>query len=202
MPFLSRCDVYFRVIFCLLLAYSSGGLSGQKKVEEKHAFNHDIRCVIQTERRYWNRKTETILSGTIENLTDGPLELEVDPALYLSSRTSSEMGDNFWAPADLLHDRPISTGKHAIGVDKKAEGIEPVSIRLRFKHKEDKIDFRIDAQHLLWAKEISSTWPFSALFSTVKSGDYDLQLVLETDKGRVESPKVKISIDVSKPPKQ
>ena len=32
----------------------------------------------------------------------------------------------------------------------------------------------------------------------MKSDEYDLQLVLETDNGRVESPKVKISIDANK----
>jgi hypothetical protein len=49
---------------------------------------------------------------------------------------------------------------------------------------------------------ISSVWPFSHLFSTVKSDDYDLQLVLETDSGLVECQKVKVSIDASKPAKQ
>jgi hypothetical protein len=201
MPSLSRCYVCLVVITCSF-AYSFDGLSGQTAVEEKHKFNHNIRCEIQTERRLWNRTTEAGVSGTIENLTDGPLEMEVDPTLYLSSRTLSEMGDKYWAPADFLHDGPISTKRHAIGTDKKAEGIEPVPIRLQFKSKGDRIDFRIDAQHLLWAKVISSVWPSSHLFRTVKSDEYDLQLVLETDSGRVESPKVMVSIDASKQPKQ
>ncbi|SRR5258706_569159 len=196
-----RCLI-FGVIFVLLLRadLSSFSLSGQTRVEEKHTFNHDIRCVVQTERRQWNRNTDAIISGTIENRTEGPLELEVDPALYLSSNTSSEMRDKFWAPVDLFHGNPIDTDKRDVGG--VGVSIEARPIRLQFKNKDDKIDFRIDAQHLLWAKEISSVWPSSALFSTVKSGDYDLQLVLETDKGRVESSKVKISIDASKPPKQ
>jgi hypothetical protein len=201
MPSLSRCYVCLAVLTCFF-ACSFGGLSGQTPVEEEHKFDHNIRCVIQTERRQWNRTTEAGVSGTIENLTDGPLEMEVDPTLYLSSRTVSEMGDKYWAPADFLHDGPISTKKRAIGTDKKAEGIEPVPIRLQFKSKGDKIDFRIDAQHLLWAKVIWSGWPSLHLFSIVKSGDYDLLLVLETGNGRVESPKVRVSIDASKPPKQ
>ena len=199
MPSLSRWGVSVAVIGCLLLAYSDGGLSGQTAVEEKHGFNRDIRCVIQAERRRWNQQTDSIISGTMENLTDAPVELEADPAFYLSSRTSSEMGDKFWAPVDLLHDRPIGTDDHDVGG--VGVSIKPRSIRLQFKNKKDKIDFRIDAQHLFWAREISSVWPSSALFSTVKSGDYDLQLVLETDDGRIESPRVKISIDASKPPK-
>jgi hypothetical protein len=200
MPSFSRCGVCLAVTSCFLLAYNSGGLSGQTGVEEKHKFNRDIQCLIQTERRQWNRQSEAIISGTIENLADGPLELDVDPALYLSSRTSGRMGDKFWAPVDLLHDSPVGTDKNhdvgGVGVS-----IEPRPIRLQFRKSGDKVDFRIDAQHLLWAKEISSVWPSSALFSAVKSDHYDLQLVLETDNGRVESPKVRVSIDASKPPK-
>jgi hypothetical protein len=161
-----------------------------------------IRCLIQTERPQWNRNTETILSGTIENLTDGPLQLEVEPAVYLTSRTSSELGNRFWAPVDLLHDTPLGTNKRPISGHGTVIGIESRSILLEFKTKGDAIHFRIDAQHLLWASDISSVWPSSAFFSTVKSGDYDVQLVLETDNGRVESPNVNISIDVKIDPFQ
>jgi hypothetical protein len=79
------------ILWCAL----TWAFPAQIAVEEKHKFNHDVRSVIRTERRQWNRYSETVICGTIENLTDGPLELEVDPALYLSSRTSSEMSDKF-----------------------------------------------------------------------------------------------------------
>jgi len=198
MAFCSARYVCLCVVTFFLFAYCTGELAGQTKEEEHHKFNHDIRSKIQVEHRHWDRNSETTISGTIENLTDGPLELDVDPAFYLSSRTSNNMGDIYWAPADVLHDSPIATNKHSdggVGVT-----VEPRSIHLQFKNGDDKIDFRIDAQHLFWAKEISSAWPWSSLFSTVKSGDYDLQLVMETASGRVESAKVKISVDTSKSP--
>jgi hypothetical protein len=182
-----------------LLACGSTASIAQTQVEEKYELNHDIRCIIQTELPQWNLTTPAVVSGTIENLTDGPLEVEVDPELNLSSRTSSEMRDRFWAPVDLFHDRPQDTDRRALDAGGKAIGINTRPILLQFKNKGDKIDFRVDAQHLLWAREISSVWPDSALFSTVNSDDYDLQLVLETGTGRVESPKVKISIDANKP---
>jgi hypothetical protein len=84
-----------------------------------------VRCLIQTERPQWNRNTETVISGTIENLTDGPLQLEVYPGLSLTSRASSELGDGFWAPVDLLRDTPLATNKRSIGEDGKAVDIEP-----------------------------------------------------------------------------
>ena len=196
MPSISR-NVWLGVAACFLLVCSAGTVPSQTRVEENHKFDHDIRCAIQAEHRRWNRNSEAIVSGTIENLTDGPLEFDVDPAFYLSSRTSS---DKFWAPADVLNDRPIGIDKHPCGG--AGVSIEPRPIHLQFKNRGDKVDFRVDAQHLLWAKEISSVWPSSGLFSTVKSDDYDLQLVMETDNGRVESPKLKISIDATKPPRQ
>src|ERR1700722_10923845 len=196
MPTFSR-DLCLGVVAFFLLAHSTSGVPGQTRVEEKHKFNHDIRCAIQAEHRQWNRNTETTISGTIENLTDGPLELDLESAFYLPSTTSSEMGERFWAPADVLNDRPIGIDKHPFGG--AGVSIEPRPIHLQFKNRGHKVDFRVDAQHLLWAQEISSVWASSGLFSTVKSDDYDLQLVMETDNGRVESPKVKISIDTSKP---
>jgi hypothetical protein len=182
-------------LLTVLTAFSPGESLAQTEVQEKHQFNHDIRCLIQTERNKWNGTTDAVISGTLENLTDGPLAMELDATFYLSSRTE---GDKYWAPVDLLHDKPISIEKHPLTPGK----ILPVPIHFRFKSKGDQIEFRIDAQHLLWAKVISSVWPSSQLFTTVKSDEYDLQLVLETDSGTVESPKVKVSIDASKTPKQ
>jgi hypothetical protein len=193
MPTLSARDVLC-VVASLFLTHSTAGLSDQTKVEENQRFNHDIGCEIQVEHRQWNRNSETAVSGTIENLNDGDLELDVNPTFYLSPRAPGETGDKYWAPADVLHDSPIA-------INKNGGGIEPRPIHLRFKNKGDKIDFRVDAQHLLWAKVISSVWPSSSLFSTVKTGDYDLQLVMETENGRVGSAQVKVSPDVSKSPK-
>ena len=192
-------DLYVCLGTGLMLACSAAGTSAQTRVGDQDEANHDIRIVIHTECPYWNRTTETVVSGTVENLTDRALELSVDPALYLSSKTSNEMRDTFWAPVDLLHDRPISTDKKAISADGKVESIESRPILLRFKNKGETINFRIDARHLLWAMAISSVWPSQEFFNTVKSDVYALQLVMETHNGRVESPKVEISIDSSKP---
>jgi hypothetical protein len=191
----------FLVTYVALLFVNCPRVFAQVAIEEQHKFNHDIRCVIRTEHQQWDRTSETLLYGTVENLSDGPIELDVDPALYLSSRTSSAMGDNYWAPVDLLHDSPISTNKQPIAGG-AGVAIQTRPIRLRFKNKGEKIDFRLDARHLLWAKTIWSGWPSSAFFSIVKADDYDLQLVLETDKGRVESMKVKLSVNDSNPQKQ
>jgi len=196
---LCRLSLFLGTYVALLFVHSPR-VFAQVAIEEQRKFNHDIRCVIRTEHQ-WDRASETLLYGTVENLSNGPLELDVDPALYLSSRTSSAMGDNYWAPVDLLHDSPISTNKQPIAGG-TGVAIQARPIRLRFKNKGEKIDFRLDPRHLLWAKTIWSGWPSTAFFSIVKSDYYDLQLVLETDKGRVESLKVKVSVNDSNPQKQ
>ena len=187
-----RVLLHYAVVLMLACCAATGAFA-QTRVGDQHEHNHDIRIVIYAECPHWNRTTETVVSGTVENLTDRALELSVDPALYLSSKTSNEMGDTFWAPVDLLHDRPISTDKEKIA-DGKVEGIQARPILLRFKNKGDTVNFRIDARHLLWAKAISSVWPSEEFFNTVKSDVYALQLVMETDSGRVESPKAHDSV--------
>ena len=94
MLFLFRYAIYMGLIAVL---FSPGESSTQTAVVEKHQFNHDIGCVIQTERNKWNRTTDAVISGTLENLTDGPLAVELDATFYLSSRTGlAEMGDKYW----------------------------------------------------------------------------------------------------------
>jgi hypothetical protein len=136
--------------------------------------------------------------GRIENLTRGPLSVEVVPILYLSSTTSSEPTERFWAPVDLLHDGPLATDKRPLDAKGTAVAIKPRPIQLRFKSKGEIFDFRIDAGNALWAKEISSVWPSLNLFSAVKSGVYELQMVLRTYDGIAKSREVAIQIDVGR----
>jgi hypothetical protein len=152
---------------------------------------------IKTERQQWSRNDDAVVVGKIENLTDQPLELELVPELYLSSKTSTALADIFWAPVDIFHDAPLATDRKP--TDNKGLGvsIETRPIRLRLQ-KDETVNFRIDARHVNWAQQISSVWPSFDLFSTVKSDVYDLQLALETNTGTARSNKVAVTIDASK----
>jgi len=182
-----RLQTYVQIFAaCLLTLLGARRVFGQ---------TDEIRCEVHTEQNLWNRNTETVITGTIVNLTDGPLQLEVHPSLYLSSRTSSELRARFWAPVDLLHDSPIATKRQKVG--KVGETIEPIPVRLQFTGKDDAINFKVDARHLRWAREISSVWPDSSFFGTVTPNEYDIQLVLETPNGRTECPALKIRVEVT-----
>jgi hypothetical protein len=173
------------IAFAVMMFLGAGQLFGQTA---------EIGVEIQTENRVWSGSTATVMSGTITNLTDGPLDVEADPALYLSSRTSTELRGKFWAPVDLLHDSPIATKIRKAG---KGEAIETIPVHLHFEAKNETIGFKVDARHLHWAREISSVWPDSPFFGIVTSDEYDLTLVLETPNGHAESPPLRITVDAS-----
>jgi len=87
-------------------------------------------------------------------------------------------------------------------LDYVATSIEARPITVKFKTKGGKLDFRVDAKDVLWAKQISSVWPSSGFFETVKTGEYDLQLVLDTGHGLAQSSKLHIWVDAAKPVKK
>jgi len=190
----SLCRSTGAILLLLLYATRSGA---QLPIEPRETPDHSIRCTIQTERQKWSRSADAVVVGKIENLTDEPLELELVPELYLSSKTSTALGDIFWSPVDIFHDAPFATDRTP--TDKKGLGvsIETHSIRLRLQ-KDETVNFTIDARHLKWAQQISSVWPSFDLFTTVKSDVYDLQLALETNAGTARSNKVAVTIDASK----
>jgi hypothetical protein len=88
-------------------------------------------------------------------------------------------------------------------MDQKGEvvAIKALPVKLTFNNKGESIDFRFDARHVLWDREISSVWPWRALFAAVEPGSYDLRLVLETTSGDSESENVAVVLGVSTPHK-
>jgi len=166
-------------------------------LEPRETPDRSIRCTIQTERQKWSRNADAVVVGKIENLTDEPLELELVPELYLSSKTSMALGDIFWAPVDIFHDAPLATDRKPTDKNGLGVSIETRPIRLGLQ-KDETVNFKIDARHVKWAQQISSVWPSFDLFSTVKSDVYDLQLALETNTGTARSNKIAVTIDANK----
>jgi hypothetical protein len=192
-----RSNVQFALT--LVLASYPATTAAQTRVEEVNIPSRLIRCKIDTEHAAWKLNEPAVITGQIENLFDGPLEIKVMPILYLSSTTSDALRDEYWSPVDVLHDTALGTDRRAMDPKADVVSIESRPILLQFKKRGDSISFRFDAQHTLWARRISSVWPSRSLFSVVESGVYDLQLVLETDDGSSESQKSKIRIASVKP---
>src|SRR5712671_6739091 len=142
----------------------------QTKVEERREINHNIRCTIQVQDQEWTPAAPAIVRGKVENLTEGSLEIHVQPILYLSSKTSGAERDKYWAPVDLLRDGPLPIDRRPMDQKGDVVSIKALPIILTFKNKGESIDFRIDARHILWEREISSVWPSRELFAAVELG--------------------------------
>ena len=196
--FASRIGSYVHAGLALLLVSHAAGLSAQTRVPEMKAVNPNIRCTIRSESHNWNPAVPAVVTGTIENLSDGPLNIAVGPTLYLSPYPPTAQQDAYWAPVDVLNDSPLRLDKRPIGAKGKAEAIKPRLLQLKFKNKGDSIDFRIDAQHVLWDRVISSVWPSRRLFTVVQPGAYEVRLVLGSENGESKSNRERIAI--SKPP--
>jgi hypothetical protein len=172
--------------------------TAQTRVEEHREINHNIRCTIQVQDREWTPAAPAIVRGKVENLTEGSLEIQVHPILYLSSKTSSAERDKYWAPVDLFQDGPLPVEKRPMDKEAEVVAIKALPIKLTFNNKGESIDFRIDARHVLWDREISSIWPSRELFTALEPGSYDLRLVLETNSGDTESANVAVVVGATK----
>jgi hypothetical protein len=187
-------------LFCLyavtfLLAAQA---TAQVRVDAPRKTNHDIRCSIQVD-PVWRPTAPVLLRGKIENLTFGPLVVDVIPILYLSSKTSKAERDKYWGPVDLLRDGPLGLDKKPM--DKKGEvlAIKALPLNLVFASTVQSINFSIDVRHVLWDREISSVWPSRELFAAIEPGAYDLRLVLETDTGDSNSETVAVQVGEDQP---
>jgi len=196
--------LYMRFALSLALAFLPAMATAQTKVEKEDPHSRVIRCVIDTERSDWNANEAAIVTGQVESLSDGPLDVKVVPILYLSSATSDALGATLWSPVDVFHDTALGTDRQVInpGASAKTISIKSRPVLLQFKKKGDSINFKIDARHSLWAKTVSSVWPSEPLFSVIEPGTYNVQLVLETDGGNSESQKLRIQIDSLKSQKK
>jgi hypothetical protein len=171
-----------RLLFhwCLLAVLALPQLAApQTRVAEARGTNNQIGCTIHVQDRKWISATPAIITGSVGSLTEGPLKISVLPILYLSPQTPHDEWDRYWAPVDLFRDGPLPTEEHSVGKKGKVVGLRPVPIKLTFKTKDDSVDFRIDARHVFWEKEIGENWPARELFATVGPGSYVLRLVLE-----------------------
>ena len=197
---MSNCRV--RLCSCLGITFSlAAHLVGvaQTRVKEHRQINHNIRCTIQVQDRKWTPAVPAFVRGKVENLTEGSLEIHVQPILYLSSKTSSAERDKYWAPVDLFQDTPLPVDKQPLGQKGEGVAIKAIPIKLTFQSRGEAIDFRIDARHIFWEREISSVWPSQELFAAVEPGSYDLRLVLGTKSGDCESANVAVVVETSIP---
>jgi len=110
-------------IALVLTAHFVGG--AQTRVEEHWQINHNIRCTIQVQDREWTPAAPAIVGGKVENLTEGSLEINVQPILYLSSKTSVAERDNRGGSWVLGLGWASDLGPQTSGLTPNTSGLRP-----------------------------------------------------------------------------
>jgi hypothetical protein len=122
--------------------------TAQVRIDAPRKTNHDIHCSIQVD-PVWRPTAPVLLRGKIENLTFGPLVVNVIPILYLSSKTSKAERDKYWGPVDLLRDVPLGLDKKPMDQKGEVLAIKALPINLVFASTVQSINFSIDVRHVL-----------------------------------------------------
>jgi hypothetical protein len=156
-----------------------------------------VTCSIRTVREKWRSTSPAIVYITVASVSDTPLNIPLWSLLSLDPLSNNES----------LSIQFKDAGKISAGVDPSAlETLEPLSsvdprdkkrdksIRLRFDHKNEKANFKLDARDLVWDYEVVSRRPVAKLFSIAKPGVYEAQFHMWWDSGSCESSKVRLVI--------
>jgi hypothetical protein len=123
--------------------------------------SNGLRCSIIVETAHWYNGDPAIVSVTIENVSEGKVDLKTIPAFTLN-----EM--QYWCPVNIEgedHSLPANA-RSTISLEKGAQ-----------------INSRVDISKLGWDRGISSIWPSQNLYSIVPTGKYKLRLDIEVVDG-------------------
>ena len=187
----------FRLRVCLLVPTVPACSLGQSHSTKNSKATPTVSCSIHTETIQWSPKTPAIVNITIVSLSDTPLNIPLWSLLSFVPRS----------PDESLSIPLKSAGKIVAGVDPRAvRALEPFSsvvvtdqkpeqsLRLRFDHKHQKADVKVDARDLIWDYEVVSRSPTAKLFSLAKPGSYDAQFRMWWESGSCESSTVRLTI--------
>jgi hypothetical protein len=119
--------------------------------------SNGLRCSIATEKTIWSNGEPAMVSITVENISEGKVDLKTIPAFTLN-----EM--QYWCPVDIAGDNYSlpANARSTISLEKGSQ-----------------INSRIDISKLEWDQGISSIWPSKNLYSIVPTGKYKLRLDVE-----------------------
>jgi len=143
-------------------------------------------CTISLSNSSWHKGGTTTITVRLRNSSPVDLDFDSSPVIVLS-KIPDGPPDSYWAPVDLPANRPI-----AIREDRDST-ITPLPSHLHVS-KKSAVEFVIDADHMKWDRQISSTWPIRAFWEAISSGEYSLWLEVGTNDSRIKSNKIRLSI--------
>lgn len=184
------------LVYILLLAPFTSVL-GQATGANKSNNNPSVSCSIRTDSTAWSPAKRASVYIKVINRSDTPLNIPLWSLLSLAPLSQGES----------LSIQLKDSGKIAAGIDPRALiTLEPLSsvaprnekrdksIRLRFNHKNEEANFKLDPRDLIWDYEAVSRQPVAKLFSIAKPGTYDAQFHMWWESGSCESTTMRLTI--------
>ena len=183
-------------VIVVLVALFSSGVAWQSSGQGLRSPKVLLHCKVTLDSDKWTKGGQMTVHILIENASETDVQLNIIPALELTKHPAphdelKRAASTYWAPIDLTGNKPLETDRQIVGG--AALVIKPRIMSLKLS-KASRVEFRVDAAGMEWARSISSVWPHQKLFEVVANGNYDLAVVLESDKRRLHSNSVAVSI--------
>jgi len=153
-------------ILTLLVLLSSVFIMGCQTTDESDnqdssrtwgKLSNGLRCSIIAETTHWSNGDPAIVSVTVENISEGKIDLKTIPAFTLNDM-------QYWCPVNIAGD------DHSLPANARSN----ISLE-----KGTQIYSRIDISMLGWDQGLSSIWPWENLYTIVPAGKYTLGLDIE-----------------------
>jgi hypothetical protein len=157
--------------------------------------NPALLCVISTEAQDWTPAKPATIHVTVENLSNGPLDIPLWSLLYLSPVPQAGLRGTKARVSERIAASVNPTVFEGLDHPPGAVLVENGSARLRFGHKGQKANFKFDASDLIWDFEVVSRTPALKLFTAAKPGAYELQFHMYWEGNNTcDSSKLRLSI--------
>jgi hypothetical protein len=145
-----------------------------------------LACTISMSNTSWHKGGTTAITVRLRNSSPVDLDLGAYPVLILS-KIPDGPPDSYWTPIDLPANKPAAIRKD------RDTTITPLPAHLHIP-KKSAVEFVVDADHMKWDRQISSTWPNRAFWKTIPSGEYSLWLEVGTKDSGIKSNELRLTI--------
>jgi hypothetical protein len=184
-PPLSRRSL--AVIAAVLSVFLPPRVFASPQSKEDSSASNTVRCVLTVESRTWKKGSPANIAVKVENLTEASLNLKIVPEFFL------EGDDEYSAPTDIVHNKPIGLRQTLMGSKGPVE-MRVIQLNLHLDSMSTST-FEVDATKTKWARTVSSVWPSQAL-STLPSGHYSLRLEFTDAAGKaVTSNRISVNLE-------
>ena len=161
-----------------------------------------VKCSIVVEGSSLSRLKPSYVLIQIENISDNDIDFRARYTFYLKSKPASSpdysrLGDSYWSPAGIVNEEgQLVVVPHALKTTKRGESssYQLPNDLVRLRKGETKL-IKVDLTQFPWSDRILSGWPAGNSFAHIPKGNYLLEFEIKTNKEKVMSTQVAVSLD-------